>query len=110
MREKVRDSEKQQCGCVVCMHHPSDARPFESTHCQSPPGIQGTAHRTQVVIDQNVLTRAAELTMPEASAIADNTLEATVRSLLSALHAPQILKVHLDYLTHISQRWLSVAR
>lgn len=39
-----------------------------------------------------MLTTAAELTMPEASAIADNTLEATVRALLSALHAAEILK------------------
>lgn len=34
----------------------------------------------QVVVDQDVLTRAsAELTMPEASAIADKTLQHTVR-------------------------------
>ena len=49
---------------------------------------------TQVVIDQNVLTRASsELKMSEASAIADNTLEYTVRSLMWALHAPEVLKV-----------------
>mmetsp|Transcript_6724 Transcript_6724/g.14841 ORF Transcript_6724/g.14841 Transcript_6724/m.14841 type:complete len:727 (-) Transcript_6724:464-2644(-) len=47
-----------------------------------------------VVIDQGVLTRASsELTIPEASAIADNTLEYTVRSVLWALRAPEILKV-----------------
>ncbi len=46
-----------------------------------------------MVIDQNVLTRASsELTMTEASAIADNTLEYTVKSLLWALRAPEILK------------------
>ena len=49
----------------------------------------------QVVIDQNVLIKAsAELTMTEASSIADNTLEYTVRSLLWALHAPEILKAN----------------
>lgn len=31
--------------------------------------------------------------MSEASAIADNTLEYTVRSLMWALHAPEVLKV-----------------
>ncbi|GAX83431.1 hypothetical protein CEUSTIGMA_g10856.t1 [Chlamydomonas eustigma] len=55
-----------------------------------------------VVIDQNVLTRASsDLTMSEASSIADNTLEYTVRSLLWALRAPEILKVtHGSYVWH----------
>ena len=48
-----------------------------------------------MVIDQNVLIKAsAELTMTEASSIADNTLEYTVRSLLWALRAPEILKAN----------------
>ena len=47
------------------------------------------------MIDQNVLIKAsAELTMNEASSIADNTLEYTVRSLLWALRAPEILKAN----------------
>lgn len=45
-------------------------------------------------MDQDVLTKAsAELTMPEACAIADKTLQYTVRSILWALKAPEILKV-----------------
>ena len=40
----------------------------------------------QVVVEQGVLTKAsAELTMAQASAIADNTLEHTVRATLWAL-------------------------
>lgn len=41
-----------------------------------------------------MLTKASsEVTMLEASAIADVTLEATVRSILWALKAPELLKV-----------------
>lgn len=47
----------------------------------------------QVVVDQDVLTKAsAELTIPEAGAIAENTLQYSVRSMLWALQAPEILK------------------
>lgn len=47
----------------------------------------------QVVVDQDMLTKAsAELTIPEAGAIAENTLQYSVRSLLWALQAPEILK------------------
>lgn len=48
----------------------------------------------QVVVDQDVLTKAsAELTIAEASAIADKTLQFTVRFILWALRAPEILLV-----------------
>ena len=60
-----------------------------------PPALYpNLTHVTQVTIDQNVLVRASsELTMPEASRIADNTLEYTVKTMLWALRAPEILKV-----------------
>ena len=46
-----------------------------------------------MVVDQDVLTKAsAELTIPEAAAIAENTLQYSVRSMLWALQAPEILK------------------
>ncbi|MEW5307186.1 MAG: hypothetical protein WDW36_009594 [Sanguina aurantia] len=55
--------------------------------------LQEVAH-LMVVIEQDVLTKASsEVTMLEASAIADVTLEATVRSILWALKAPELLKV-----------------
>lgn len=48
----------------------------------------------QVVVDQNVLIKASpDLTMAEATSIADNTLQYTVRSTLWALRAPEILMV-----------------
>jgi hypothetical protein len=47
----------------------------------------------QVVVAQGVLQRAsAELTIKDASAIADNTLEFSVRSVLWALGAPELLR------------------
>lgn len=47
----------------------------------------------QVVVPQGVLTRAsAELTINEASAIADNTLEVSCRAILWALGAPEMLR------------------
>ncbi len=47
----------------------------------------------QVVVAQGVLQRAsAELTIKDASAIADNTLECSVRSVLWALGAPELLR------------------
>jgi hypothetical protein len=46
-----------------------------------------------VVVSQGVLQRAsAELTIQEASAIADNTLEFSARSVLWALGAPEVLR------------------
>jgi hypothetical protein len=47
----------------------------------------------QVVVPQGVLTRAsAELTINEASAIADNTLEVSCRAILWALNVPEVLR------------------
>lgn len=46
-----------------------------------------------MVVPQGVLTRAsAELTINEASAIADNTLEVSCRSILWALNVPEVLR------------------
>lgn len=59
------------------------ATPLPPTH---------TCIHTQVVVAQGVLQRAsAELTIKDASAIADNTLEYSVRSVLWALDAPELL-------------------
>jgi hypothetical protein len=61
-------------------------------------------------VDQNVLTRASsELTMHEASAIADNTLEYTVRSLLSALKTPEVLKVTRGEFSVVDLRFCFIA-
>jgi hypothetical protein len=47
----------------------------------------------QVVVPQGVLTRAsAELTINQASAIADNTLEVSCRAILWALNVPEVLR------------------
>lgn len=52
-----------------------------------------THTRPQVVVDQDVLLKAsAELTFAEASSIAENTLQYSVRSILWALQAPELLK------------------
>ena len=78
--------------CRLLLHSPTFLRPSPNfCHHQ----LTLPFFFLQVVIDQNVLIKAsAELTMTEASSIADNTLEYTVRSLLWALRAPEILKAN----------------
>jgi hypothetical protein len=60
----------------------------------------------QVVVPQGVLTRAsAELTINEASAIADNTLEVSCRSILWALNVPEVLRASAGEQTKAAAAW-----
>jgi hypothetical protein len=61
----------------------------------------------QVVVPQGVLTRAsAELTINEASAIADNTLEVSCRSILWALNVPEVLRASAGAADSSTAIWL----